>query len=170
MCLNVIDKSRYHMFHQGRLWEIDVFHGRNEGLIVAEIELTSETESFNLPLWITQEVTGDPDYYNSNLSINPFKLWIKDIAWKPITCMSSMVTINSGYQQIQTKIALYMRIGYFPHVVNRWYSGLVMLNQRCCITWLRNVIRPLPWNSNIKVIRLSSKSRLLDNGHKRFVW
>jgi len=77
MCSNVLDKSRYHMIHQGKLWEIDVFHGMNEGLVVAEIELTSETESFNLPEWITQEVTGDSDYYNSNLSINPYKLWIK---------------------------------------------------------------------------------------------
>lgn len=76
LCTATLQKSRYHMYHQGRLWEIDVFHGLNEGLVVAEIELTSETESFNLPLWVTKEVTGDPDYYNSNLSINPYKLWI----------------------------------------------------------------------------------------------
>lgn len=77
MCTAAIQKSRYHMIHQGKLWEIDVFHGLNEGLVVAEIELTSETESFSLPEWVTKEVTGDPDYYNSNLSINPYKLWIK---------------------------------------------------------------------------------------------
>jgi len=78
MCTAAIQKSRYHMIHQGKLWEIDVFHGLNEGLVVAEIELTSETESFSLPEWVTKEVTGDPDYYNSNLSINPYKLWIKE--------------------------------------------------------------------------------------------
>lgn len=77
MCTQVLIKTRYHMIHQGKLWEIDVFHGRNEGLVVAEIELTSETESFNLPLWVTKEVTGNPDYYNSNLAINPYKWWLK---------------------------------------------------------------------------------------------
>jgi CYTH domain-containing protein len=77
MCSNIIDKSRYHMIHQGKLWEIDVFHGLNEGLVVAEIELTSETELFNLPEWITQEVTGNPDYYNSNLAVCPFKWWFE---------------------------------------------------------------------------------------------
>ncbi|MGN1173809.1 MAG: adenylate cyclase, partial [Muribaculaceae bacterium] len=51
----------------GYTWEVDVFHGPHEGLIVAEIELTSADEKFSLPPFIGQEVTGNPDYYNSNL-------------------------------------------------------------------------------------------------------
>ena len=49
--------------------------GENEGLIIAEIELQSETESFQKPDWLGKEVTGDVKYYNSNLSKNPFKTW-----------------------------------------------------------------------------------------------
>lgn len=67
LCINIIAKDRYHMIHQGKLWEIDVFDHELFGLVVAEIELTSETEQFNLPPWVTKEVTGDPRYYNSNL-------------------------------------------------------------------------------------------------------
>ena len=47
-----------------RFWEVDVFHGANEGLVVAEIELTSENENFPVPDWIGEEVTGDRKYYN----------------------------------------------------------------------------------------------------------
>lgn len=71
----IIDKSRYHMIHKGKLWEIDVFHGDNTGLVVAEIELKSETEVVDLPDWILKEVTGDIRFYNSNLSIHPFSQW-----------------------------------------------------------------------------------------------
>ena len=49
--------------------------GENEGLIIAEIELNSETEPFSKPEWLGKEVTGDVKYYNSNLSKNPFKTW-----------------------------------------------------------------------------------------------
>ena len=58
-----------------RFWEVDVFHGANEGLVVAEIELTSENENFPVPDWIGEEVTGDRKYYNSMLSVHPFCEW-----------------------------------------------------------------------------------------------
>ncbi|MFT3702534.1 MAG: CYTH domain-containing protein [Agriterribacter sp.] len=70
-----ISKTRYEIYQHSKLWEVDVFHGSNEGLIVAEIELNSETEIFELPDWIIEEVTHDAKYYNSNLSVTPFKLW-----------------------------------------------------------------------------------------------
>jgi len=71
----VIDKTRYRL-PQGELcWEIDVFHGDNDGLIVAEIELPSEDTPFDRPAWLGEEVTGDPRYYNSALSTNPYTQW-----------------------------------------------------------------------------------------------
>jgi CYTH domain-containing protein len=70
-----IKKIRYKILYKGKLWEVDEFQGDNQGLIVAEIELKSETENFELPDWIAREVTGEGKYYNSNLSVNPFKKW-----------------------------------------------------------------------------------------------
>ena len=70
-----IDKVRHLAKVEGHTWEIDVFHGENEGLIMAEIELESEDESFGIPEWIGQEVTGDRRYYNSMLTKNPFTKW-----------------------------------------------------------------------------------------------
>jgi len=55
--------------------EVDVFEGANKGLILAEIELQSETESFEKPNWLGKEVTGDVKYYNAYLSKNPFMNW-----------------------------------------------------------------------------------------------
>lgn len=63
----IIDKHRYIIDFKGFIWEIDVFHGSHEGLIVAEIELSSTDTAFPLPPFIAEEVTGNPDYYNSNL-------------------------------------------------------------------------------------------------------
>jgi adenylate cyclase len=57
------------------VWEIDEFLGDNAGLIVAEIELGSESESFARPAWLGEEVTSDERYYNFNLAKHPFKLW-----------------------------------------------------------------------------------------------
>ena len=57
------------------MWEIDVFHRENDGLIVAEIELSLESETFERPPWLGNEVSDDPRYFNSNLSRNPFKNW-----------------------------------------------------------------------------------------------
>lgn len=70
-----IDKVRYEVRHGDHLWEIDVFHGDNEGLIVAEVELGSEDEAFAKPDWAGDEVTGDPKYYNAMLVRHPFNQW-----------------------------------------------------------------------------------------------
>src|SRR5664279_5887313 len=63
----LIDKHRHKEVHGGKTWEIDVFHGDNEGLVVAEIELKSETEAFPKPDWAGEEVSSDPRYFNANL-------------------------------------------------------------------------------------------------------
>ena len=68
-------KVRYKIKFGQHIWEVDVFLGENEGLIVAEIELLDEDEHFLMPDWITEEVTNDNRYYNSNLTINPYKNW-----------------------------------------------------------------------------------------------
>ncbi|MCO6497936.1 MAG: CYTH domain-containing protein [Chitinophagaceae bacterium] len=74
-CDNVISKVRYKIMVSGKLWEVDEFHGDNEGLLMAEIELTSEDEEFVKPDWIDKEVSDDQRYYNANLAVNPFKNW-----------------------------------------------------------------------------------------------
>lgn len=71
----LIEKTRYEIPAGKQLWEIDIFHAENEGLVVAEIELTDESDHFERPNWLTDEVTGDPRYYNSNLLQNPYKDW-----------------------------------------------------------------------------------------------
>lgn len=72
-----IEKTRYLYNYKGHTWEIDEFHGENEGLIVAEIELENEDENFEIPEWIGEEVTYDNKYFNSNLFKNPYKNWNK---------------------------------------------------------------------------------------------
>jgi CYTH domain-containing protein len=74
-CESELSKIRYFITYDNKLWEVDEFLGSNEGLIVAEIELTGENESFSLPDWIDKEVTNDKKYSNSNLAINPYKNW-----------------------------------------------------------------------------------------------
>ncbi len=71
----MIDKIRYEIDFKDQVFEVDEFFGDNAGLIMAEIELTSEDEILELPDWIGEEVTNDPRYYNSYLSKNPFKAW-----------------------------------------------------------------------------------------------
>ena len=71
----LIEKLRYNIMTDGHLWEVDEFIGDNEGLIVAEVELKSTDEHVVIPDWVGEEVTGDLKYYNSNLVINPFKIW-----------------------------------------------------------------------------------------------
>jgi CYTH domain-containing protein len=61
--------------YKNHLWEVDEFHGENEGLIVAEIELDDENEKFEIPSWLGKEVTADYRYLNSNLAKNPFSSW-----------------------------------------------------------------------------------------------
>ncbi|OWK74334.1 adenylate cyclase [Flavobacteriaceae bacterium JJC] len=70
-----LSKTRYKILFEGKLWEVDEFLGDNEGLIVAEIELENEDEIFALPEWVDVEVTSEEKYYNSNLTLNPFKNW-----------------------------------------------------------------------------------------------
>jgi adenylate cyclase len=71
----VIDKIRYEIPVGKHLYEVDVFSGENEGLILAEIELQSENETFEKPNWLGMEVTNDARYYNAYLSQKPFKTW-----------------------------------------------------------------------------------------------
>jgi CYTH domain-containing protein len=68
----VIDKTRYLVPFGKHTYEVDVFHGANEGLVLAEIELSDEQEAFEKPSWLGEEVTGDVRYYNSMLSLHPF--------------------------------------------------------------------------------------------------
>ena len=63
--------------YEGNCWEVDEFLGDNEGLVVAEIELESETQIFAKPAWIGEEVSGDSRYTNANLARNPYKNWKK---------------------------------------------------------------------------------------------
>ena len=75
----VIDKTRW-LVPAGdgiHTWEVDEFHGENDGLVVAEIELRSESDSFERPSWLGPEVTGDRRYYNSMLTQHPFSTWDK---------------------------------------------------------------------------------------------
>lgn len=73
----VIDKSRYIIKYDTNIWEIDVFYGDNEGLVVAEVELKDENEIISLPSWIKKEVSHDSRYFNSNLMKHPYKDWIE---------------------------------------------------------------------------------------------
>ncbi len=71
----IIEKNRYRIEYKGKIWEVDEFLGENEGLTIAEIELDSPDEQFNIPSWIGKEVSYDIKYYNSYLSEHPFKGW-----------------------------------------------------------------------------------------------
>lgn len=73
----IIEKERYEVKVKNHTFEIDVFFGANEGLIIAEVELDSEKEVFEKPGWLGEEVTGHIQYYNSQLSKQPFKTWQK---------------------------------------------------------------------------------------------
>ncbi|MDR2765221.1 MAG: CYTH domain-containing protein [Tannerella sp.] len=76
LCLpGTIDKVRHWVPVGRHTWEVDVFHGDNEGLVVAEIELPSEEDTFTWPDWLGEEVTGDPKYYNAMLAKHPFNRW-----------------------------------------------------------------------------------------------
>lgn len=74
-CSQLIEKTRHLVLHEGKTWEVDEFKGLNAGLIVAEIELKSEEETYVLPDWVDKNVTEDLRYANSNLSVNPFSKW-----------------------------------------------------------------------------------------------
>ncbi len=70
-----IEKTRYEIEYEGMLWEVDVFHGENEGLVLAEVELEHEQQGFVAPLWIGEEVSHDGRYFNASLALNPYKSW-----------------------------------------------------------------------------------------------
>jgi len=71
----LIEKTRHVVKYEGKTWEVDKFHGDNDGLTVAEIELDNENEEFGMPPWLGEEVTADFRYLNSNLAVNPFSKW-----------------------------------------------------------------------------------------------
>jgi adenylate cyclase len=71
----IIEKKRYLLHYGKHTWEIDIFEGNNQGLIVAEIELSDENETFSKPEWISKEVSYDTKYRNSNLIQYPYSNW-----------------------------------------------------------------------------------------------
>ena len=71
----VINKTRFEIKSGNHTFEVDEFFGSNEGLVIAEVELRQEDEPFERPEWLGEEVTGDVRYYNSYLSIHPYKEW-----------------------------------------------------------------------------------------------
>ena len=71
----LVEKTRYHVRHAGAVWEVDVFTGENAGLVVAEIELSSEDADFEKPEWLGDEVSHDPRYYNVSLVTHPYCDW-----------------------------------------------------------------------------------------------
>ena len=70
-----IDKTRFEVKSGGHIFEVDEFYGENDGLVVAEVELSEEDEAFEKPEWLGEEVTGEVKYYNSMLMKNPYKNW-----------------------------------------------------------------------------------------------
>jgi CYTH domain-containing protein len=73
--LPLIAKTRYQVPWAGLVWEIDEFEGENQGLIIAEVELSEPNQAIDFPEWIGEEVSHDPRYYNSNLAKVPFTHW-----------------------------------------------------------------------------------------------
>jgi adenylate cyclase len=71
----LIEKTRYNYDFEGLTWEVDEFHGVNDGLVVAEVELESEDQQFNKPDFVGEEVTGQVKYYNMMLLKNPYTTW-----------------------------------------------------------------------------------------------
>lgn len=74
----LIQKTRYFIKNNGNTWEIDEFYGDNQGLVVAEIELSALDQHFEKPSWVGAEVTNDRRYYNNNLAVQPYSTWTKD--------------------------------------------------------------------------------------------
>lgn len=74
---NIVEKIRYTQAIAGDVWEVDEFLGANSGLLLAEIELESESQEFNKPIWLGQEVSADYRYLNSYLAEQPYSTWAK---------------------------------------------------------------------------------------------
>ena len=75
LCVGRVDKTRHYVERDGVTWEIDEFHGDNDGLIVAEIELDEIQQQFVHPQWLGREVTDEQRYYNHSLAMKPFRSW-----------------------------------------------------------------------------------------------
>ena len=76
MCVNhIVEKTRYKEKIGDLVWEIDVFEGVNNGLILAEVELKDENQGVQIPEWVEKEVSDDSRFYNSHLSSKPFTTW-----------------------------------------------------------------------------------------------
>ncbi len=75
LCGHLVEKVRHLVSYAGMVWEVDVFAGANEGLVMAEIELESEGQPFGQPEWVGEEVSGDHRYYNAYLADHPFTGW-----------------------------------------------------------------------------------------------
>lgn len=75
-CEWVIEKDRYTLIIADHGWDVDVFYGRNSGLVMAEVELPTPDSTIRLPSWCSTEVTGDERYYNSYLAQHPYSEWI----------------------------------------------------------------------------------------------
>jgi len=73
----VLEKTRYFIDFEQHIFEVDEFHGANQGLVIAEIELTEANEKFKSPLWLGKEVTGKEKYYNARLFKKPYSSWQK---------------------------------------------------------------------------------------------
>ena len=73
---SLLEKNRYIIEHGNHMFEVDVFFGANEGLIIAEVELQDENETFSKPSWLGLEVTGNPKFYNVALSKMPYLKWL----------------------------------------------------------------------------------------------
>ena len=71
----LIEKTRYKIDYAGLIWEVDEFAGENQGLIIAEVELTDENQSIELPDWVGKEVSDDARYFNANLVQHPYSQW-----------------------------------------------------------------------------------------------
>lgn len=71
----LLEKTRHFVRHGDHIWEIDVFEGDNTGLVLAEVELKQANEPFELPVWVGEDVSHDPRYYNSRLAEQPYKNW-----------------------------------------------------------------------------------------------
>lgn len=76
---HVIEKTRYIVPHRKRAWEVDVFAGENEGLVIAELELEHVKEHIDLPDWVGDEVTEDRRYYNPYLAGRPYNSWSEQV-------------------------------------------------------------------------------------------
>lgn len=75
LCPNTLDKTRHKVKVGRHIWDVDLFHGENEGLSLAEVELSDPEESFEKPAWLGQEVTNDKRYFNAYLVKHPYNSW-----------------------------------------------------------------------------------------------